>query len=65
MSGIVAKKVKAVIAPEGIEDAEKFISTIVYPIEVKNIEIFAMFLLYCVYCHKLIYNVEPFCINHS
>ena len=39
MSEILDKKVKVVLLPKGIEDAEKFITTIIYPIEIKNIEI--------------------------
>ena len=39
MSEIIGKKVKVVLKPEGLEDAEKFISTITYPITIKNIEI--------------------------
>ena len=39
MSEILEKKVKVVLLPKGIEDAEKFITTIIYPLEIKNIEI--------------------------
>ena len=36
---ILDKKIKVVMQPNGIEDAEKFISTIIYPAQMKNIEI--------------------------
>jgi N utilization substance protein A len=39
MSEIIGKKVKVVMEPHGVEDAEKFISTIIYPAEFKNVEI--------------------------
>lgn len=39
MSEIINKKVKVAIAPKGIHDAEKFISTIIYPIQMKSVEI--------------------------
>ena len=39
MGEIIERKVKVVMQPNGIEDAEKFISTIIYPAELKNIEI--------------------------
>ena len=39
MSEILEKKVKVGLLPKGIEDAEKFITTIIYPIEIKSIEI--------------------------
>lgn len=39
MTEIIGKKVKVVLRPEGLEDAEKFITTIIYPAEIKNIEI--------------------------
>jgi len=39
MSEILGKKIKVVLVPDGIGDAEKFISTIVYPTEIKGIEI--------------------------
>jgi NusA-like KH domain protein len=37
MSEIIEKKVKVVLIPNGIEDAEKFVSTIIYPAQLKNI----------------------------
>ncbi len=39
MSEILGKKIKVVLVPNGIEDAEKFVSTIIYPAQIKNIEI--------------------------
>ena len=39
MSEILGKKTKVVLEPIGVEDAEKFITTIIYPAEIKNIEI--------------------------
>ena len=39
MGEIIGKKVKVVLQPKGLEDAEKFISTIIYPAQMKNIEI--------------------------
>ena len=39
ISEILEKKAKVVLLPKGIEDAEKFISTIIYPAQMKNIEI--------------------------
>lgn len=36
---ILDKKIKVVLTPNGIGDAEKFISTIIYPAQMKNIEI--------------------------
>ena len=39
MSEILEKKIKVVLLPKGIEDAEKFVSTIIYPTQMKNIEI--------------------------
>ena len=39
MGEVIGKKIKVVLAPNGIEDAEKFVSTIVYPIEIKGVEI--------------------------
>ncbi len=38
-SEILDKKVKVVSSPNGIEDAEKFISTIIYPAQMKGVEI--------------------------
>ncbi|MEM3074896.1 MAG: KH domain-containing protein [Candidatus Pacearchaeota archaeon] len=45
MSEIIGKKMKVVLQPKGLEDAEKFISTIIYPIQMKNIEINDNFLI--------------------
>jgi len=39
MGEIIERKVKVVLQPNGVEDAEKFISTIIYPAELKNVEI--------------------------
>lgn len=39
LSEILTKKIKVVAAPKGVEDAEKFISTIIYPAQIKSIEI--------------------------
>jgi NusA-like KH domain protein len=39
MSEIVQRKIKIVAAPNDIKDAEGFISTIVFPAQIKNIEI--------------------------
>ena len=39
MSEVVGKKVKVVAAPSGVRDAEEFISTIVAPAQIKNVEI--------------------------
>jgi NusA-like KH domain protein len=39
MSEIIDKKVKVVLMPMGVKDAEKFISTIIYPAQLKSIEI--------------------------
>lgn len=39
MGEVIGKKIKVVLAPNGVEDAEKFVSTIVYPIEIKGVEI--------------------------
>jgi len=39
VSEILEKKVKVDLKPEGLGDAEKFISTIIYPTQMKNIEI--------------------------
>ena len=39
MSEIITKKVKVVIINKDISDAEKFISTIIYPAQIKSVEI--------------------------
>jgi len=39
MSAILEKKVKVIPAPKGVEEIEKFILDIVYPIKFKTIEI--------------------------
>ena len=39
MSEIIQRKVRVVLMPNGVEDAEKFISTVVYPTQIKNIEL--------------------------
>ena len=39
ISKILEKKIKVVMQPSGVEDAEKFIATIIYPTEVKSVEI--------------------------
>lgn len=39
MSEVLNKKVKVVMIPEGVKDAEKFISTIIYPAQLKSVEI--------------------------
>lgn len=39
MGAIINRKVKVVMAPNGLEDAEEFISTIIYPTQMKSIEI--------------------------
>ncbi|HLD98605.1 MAG TPA: KH domain-containing protein [Candidatus Nanoarchaeia archaeon] len=39
MSEIIQKKIKVVAVPNGISDAEKFISTIVYPAQIKSVEL--------------------------
>ena len=39
MSEVLDRKIKVVLAPNGMEDAEKFVSTIIYPAQMKNIEI--------------------------
>ena len=39
MSEIITKKVKVVLIPQDISDAEKFISTIIYPAQIKSVEI--------------------------
>ncbi|MBI2628671.1 KH domain-containing protein [Candidatus Pacearchaeota archaeon] len=36
---ILNRKVKVVLVPKDIGDAEKFISTIIYPAQIKNVEI--------------------------
>lgn len=45
MSEILNKKVKVVLLPQGIGDAEKFISTIIYPAQLKSVEIKDNFLV--------------------
>ncbi|MEK6891150.1 MAG: KH domain-containing protein [Nanoarchaeota archaeon] len=39
LSEILQKKIKVVAVPNGVSDAEKFISTIVYPAQIKSIEL--------------------------
>ncbi len=39
MSDIIQRKVKVVLIPKDISDAEKFISTIIYPTQIKSVEI--------------------------
>ena len=39
LNQIIGRKVRVVIEPIGIEDAEQFVSTIIAPAEIKNIEI--------------------------
>ena len=39
VSAIINRKIKVVGAPQSLADAEKFISTIIYPLEIKSIEI--------------------------
>ncbi len=39
LSNIIGKKIKIIIAPEGIADAERFVKQIVEPFEFKNLEI--------------------------
>jgi len=39
VSEVLNKKVKVVTIPDGIKDAEKFISTIIYPAQLKSVEI--------------------------
>lgn len=39
MSDIINKKIKVVVVPTGLKDAEKFISTIIYPNQLKSVEI--------------------------
>ncbi len=39
MNAIVNRKVKVVGAPQSLADAEKFISTIIHPIEIKSVEL--------------------------
>ena len=39
LSEILQKKIKVVSVPNGISDAEKFISTIVYPAQIKSVEL--------------------------
>ena len=39
ISDILNRKVKVVGVPKGIEDAEKFVSTIIYPTQIKSVEL--------------------------
>ncbi len=39
MSETIGKKIKVVAIPHGLKDAENFVSTIISPIEIKNVEI--------------------------
>ncbi|MFA5019766.1 MAG: hypothetical protein WC533_01565 [Candidatus Pacearchaeota archaeon] len=39
MSDIIGKKTRVVSVPEGLKDAESFISTIVHPIELNSVEV--------------------------
>jgi len=39
MSSVVNRKIKVVGAPQSLADAERFISTIVHPLEIKSVEI--------------------------
>ena len=45
MGEIIQKKIKVVALPHGIEDAEKFISSIIYPAQMKSVEIKDNFLI--------------------
>ena len=45
MGEVINKRVKVAIAPKGIQDAEKFISTIIYPVQMKSVEIRDNFLI--------------------
>ncbi|MEA3329760.1 MAG: hypothetical protein U9Q06_03370 [Nanoarchaeota archaeon] len=39
MSGVIRKKIRVVAIPNGIRDAEQFVSTIISPAKIKNVEI--------------------------
>ena len=39
MSEILGRKIKVAILPNGLEDAEEFISAIVHPVQIKSIEV--------------------------
>ena len=39
MNEIISRKVKVVLIPKDVSDAEKFISTIIYPAQMKSVEI--------------------------
>ncbi|PIZ82863.1 NusA-like transcription termination signal-binding factor [Candidatus Pacearchaeota archaeon CG_4_10_14_0_2_um_filter_05_32_18] len=39
ISEVLNRKVKVVMTPDGIKDAEKFISTIIYPAQLKSVEV--------------------------
>ncbi|MEK6873383.1 MAG: NusA-like transcription termination signal-binding factor [Nanoarchaeota archaeon] len=39
ISEVLNKKVKVVMIPDGVKDAEKFISTIIYPAQLKSVEV--------------------------
>lgn len=39
MGEIIRRKVKVVLVPQGMADAEKFISTIIYPAQLKSVEL--------------------------
>jgi len=45
MGEIIGKKIKVVALPRGLQDAESFISVIVAPAQIKNIEIEGNFLI--------------------
>ncbi|MEM4625195.1 MAG: KH domain-containing protein [Candidatus Pacearchaeota archaeon] len=45
ISEILNKKVRVVMIPKSLGDAEKFISTIIYPIQIKSVEIDGQFLI--------------------
>ena len=39
LSRILAKKIKIIFSPNGVEDSWEFIQSIIYPVEFKNIDI--------------------------
>jgi NusA-like KH domain protein len=39
VSEVIGKKIKVVATPTGLKDAEQFVSTIIAPAEIKNVEI--------------------------
>lgn len=44
-SEIIGKKIKVVACPSGVKDAERFISTIIYPVELKSVEMDGNYLI--------------------